>query len=48
MRLSVESYNAAKRFGDEQGLSMIREAGFDCVDYSFYERHDADVVLGDG
>ncbi len=48
MRLSVESYNASKRFGDEQGLSMIREAGFDCVDYSFYERHDADVVLGDG
>jgi len=36
MRLSVESYVPRERFGDKEGLTLIRDAGFDCVDYSFY------------
>lgn len=36
MRLAVESFVPRERFGDKEGLTVIRDAGFDCVDYSFY------------
>ncbi len=36
MRLAVESFVLRERFGDKDGLTVIRDAGFDCVDYSFY------------
>lgn len=36
MRLSVETYIISKKFGDEKAIEMIKEAGFDCIDYSFY------------
>lgn len=36
MKLSVETFHPQRRFGDKPGLKMIRDAGFDAVDYSFY------------
>ena len=36
MKLSVENYVPRERVGDLEGLKMIKDAGFDCVDYSFY------------
>ncbi len=36
MKVSVECYTPVDLFGEEVGLRMIRQAGFDAVDYSFY------------
>jgi len=35
MRLSIEALGLLPRFGAEKSLEMIREAGFDCVDFSY-------------
>ena len=35
MRLSVETLGLIGRFGAEKSLAMIRDAGFDCVDFSY-------------
>ena len=35
MKLSMESYIPVRRFGYKEGLKMIKEAGFDCVDFSY-------------
>lgn len=48
MRLSVESYVPRERFGDFEGLRMIAQAGFDCVDYSFYWAKEDFPMYGDG
>ncbi len=47
MRLSIESYGPQKVFGEKEGLKQIRDAGFDCVDYSFYYRPDTDPFFGE-
>ncbi len=36
MILSVETVSVSERFGDERAFELIKEAGFDGVDYSFY------------
>ena len=36
MRLSMETYGLRRRYGDFEAARLIREAGFDCVDYSCY------------
>ncbi len=36
MKLSVETYVLVKRYGEEKAFRLIKEAGFDSVDYSFY------------
>ena len=36
MKLGVETCQIRKKFGDRQAIRLIREAGFDCVDYSFH------------
>lgn len=36
MRTSTESEVAAKRFGNERGVRILAEAGFDCYDYSMF------------
>lgn len=36
MILAMETCVTCSRFGEEQGLTMIREAGFDGVDYTFF------------
>ena len=40
MRLSMETYILQKRFGEEKAFAMLREAGFDAVDFSFYDYKD--------
>ncbi len=36
MLLSVESYAVRKKLGDKEAFRLIKNAGFDCVDYSYY------------
>lgn len=49
MKLSIESFVPYKYFGDREGLRLIRDAGFDAVDYSMYFLHEVDNMLaGDG
>ena len=48
MKLSVENYDVRQKVGEEQALRLIAQAGFDCIDYSFYWQPDDWEVLGDG
>jgi len=36
MLIGIESADVIQRFGEVEGLRLIKKAGFDCVDYSFY------------
>lgn len=36
MSISIENYMVRKKLGEKQALKAIKDAGFDCVDYSFY------------
>lgn len=36
MKLSMETYEMRRRYDDETAIKMIKEAGFDAYDYSFY------------
>lgn len=47
MRLSTESFVLRERFGDSEAFRMIKAAGFDCVDYSYYHLDEAHPALGD-
>jgi sugar phosphate isomerase/epimerase len=40
MRLSVETHFLRKRFGDKTAIKMLKDAGFDAFDYSFYYEDD--------
>lgn len=48
MKLSVELYTLAQRFGDFKGVEIAKKAGFDAIDYSYYYDKECDDVLGDG
>ena len=48
MRLSMETYGLRRRFGDYEAARLIREAGFDCVDYSCYYWKEQTQALEDG
>ncbi len=48
MRLSIESYTISERFGDLRAIEMIREAGFDAIDFSYYFNKEKEEVLADG
>lgn len=48
MKLAMESYVPVRKFGEKEGLKMIKEAGFDCVDYSYYAFKTDSPTLGDG
>ena len=48
MRLSIESYALREKFDDKTAFRMIREAGFDAVDYSFYWPDAHPDMLGTG
>ena len=50
MKISIENHVLHTRFGDERSFEMLKEAGFDCVDYSFYwlQTEMDKMVLGDG
>lgn len=47
MRLSVETHVLHKRYGDEIAIQMLKKAGFDSIDYSFYWLEEADECLGE-
>ncbi len=46
MILAIDGYNLWKYVGEENAIRLIKEAGFDGIDYSFYYK-DADEYLGD-
>lgn len=48
MKLSMEIYTVAERFGDMRAVELIKEAGFDAIDYSYYSKKECDEILGDG
>ena len=48
MKLSMEIYTVAERFGDMRAVKLIKEAGFDAIDYSYYYKKECDEILGDG
>ena len=48
MKLAMESYIPVRRFGEKEGLKMIKDAGFDCVDYSYYAFDAQSDQLGEG
>ncbi len=47
MRLSVETKAFHKKFGDKKGIEMIKEAGFDSLDFSFYGTDYDDPVVSE-
>ena len=47
MKLGVETCQIRKKFGDRQSIRLIREAGFDCVDYSFHGTDEQWTMLDD-
>ena len=47
MKLSVETYILHKRYGDKKAIQMLKKAGFDSIDYSFYWLVESDETLGD-
>lgn len=47
MKLSVETYVMRERFDDKTAVKMIKEAGFDCFDYSMYWAKGEKNMLGE-
>lgn len=47
MKISLEIYTLANRFGDFKAVEMAKEAGFDAIDYSYYYGRECDEILGD-
>lgn len=47
MRLSIETYVLHKRYGDEKAIKMLKNAGFDSVDYSYNWLKEDDETLGE-
>lgn len=47
MKLSIETYVMRERFDDKTSIEMIKKAGFDCYDYSFYWTRKENDMLGD-
>ncbi len=47
MKLSMETFSACIKLGERNGFKAIKDAGFDCVDYSFYGDVNPPEVLGE-
>lgn len=47
MKVSVDSYVMIERFGDFAAAELIKEIGFDALDYSYYWENEREEVLGD-
>ena len=48
MKLAIENYAIRKKVGDFEALNMIKNAGFDCVDMSYYWTEANSPLLNDG
>ena len=44
MKISIEHFPMRQRFGEEKALKMIKDAGFDGVDYSFNELGNGQAI----
>lgn len=47
MKISMETYVLRERFDDAAAVKMIKQAGFDCYDYSMYWVQGEKDMLGD-
>ncbi|MBE6666382.1 MAG: sugar phosphate isomerase/epimerase [Ruminococcaceae bacterium] len=47
MKLAIENYVIRKHFGDFEALTLIKNAGFDCVDLSYYWTEENSPLLND-
>ena len=47
MKLSMESYTLVENFGAYEGFKLIKEAGFDCVDMSYYYQKEGSPLIGE-
>ena len=47
MRLSVENSEIREKFGDFKAIEMIKEAGFDALDYSFCSAEETVCLIDD-
>ena len=47
MKLAMEGFIPCKYLGYREGLKMIRDAGFDAVDFSMYFLHEIENMLDD-
>ena len=47
MKLSIETYAIREKFGDEQAIRLIKAAGFDSIDYSYYYTPENSPITGD-
>lgn len=47
MKLSIDIFEMAQRYGDFKAVEMIKEAGFDALDYTFCCRGDDIEILSD-
>lgn len=47
MKLSVDCCIISEKFGDKEAVKMIKEAGFDCFDYSFCCRGNDLPIFGE-
>ena len=48
MKLSLETYGVTLKFGALEGLKLIKQAGFDSVDMSYYWQEEGSPLLGEG
>lgn len=48
MKISIDLYNIAKKFGDFKAIEMVADAGFDAIDYGYFWDRECEEVLGDG
>jgi len=46
VKISMETYALREKLGDEKAIELIAQAGFDCIDYSFYWRSDDSNLMG--
>ena len=49
MKISMEGHELRRRYGDKKMIAMLKEAGFDAVDYTLYStQDDLRILLSEG
>lgn len=47
MKLATDIWSVVRNYGEEKALEMVKKAGYDGVDYSFFWTNPADNILDD-
>ena len=47
MKLSLDNFELRKKFGEEKTIKLLKQTGFDALDYSFFGDKDLEVILGE-